>query len=128
MIIQFYVPQHLDRASTLLQFGFAMFPLFSFSIFHMFSLFFAVFPMFFFILLLGFSVFPLLSLILCLVPMFFLYFLYIFLSTLSIIYRLYLQNVLRSSCLCSFIGRLILRRISIILVKSLIFYLCLKKI
>jgi len=110
------MPQHLDRASTLLWLGFALFPLF-FAIFPVLPLFFAVFPLFplfFSILLLGSSVFPQLSLFLCLVPMFSLYFLYLFLSTLSTTYRSYLRTGLRSSCLHSFTGRPILRRISIL--------------
>jgi len=109
-ITRSYMPQHLDRASTLLWFGFALFPL-VFAIFPLFPLFFAVFPLFFSTLLLGSSVSPLLSLFLCLVPLFSLYFLYLFLSTLSTTYRSYLRTVLCSSCLRSFTGQPILRRI-----------------
>jgi len=101
------VPQHLDRASTSLWFGYALFPLF-------FCRFFPLLPLFFSILLLGSSVFPLLSLVLCLVPRLSLYFPYIFLSILSTTYRSYLRIVLHYLCLRSFTGRLILRRISIL--------------
>jgi len=82
--------------------------------FAIFPLCFAIFPLLFSILLLGSSLFPPLSLFLCLVPLFSLYFFYLFLSTLSTTYRSYLPTVLCSSCLRSFNGRPILRRISIL--------------
>jgi len=71
--------------------------------FPLFPLFFAVFPLFslFFLLI---SVFPLFSLFFCLAPLFFLYILCLYLSTLSITYRSYLQTVLHSSFLRSFTG------------------------
>ena len=91
-ITRSYVPQHLNRASTSLWFGFALFPLFSS------------------VLLLGSSVFPLISLFLCLVSLFSLYFPYIFLSILSTTYRSYLRTVLRPLCLRSYTGQSNLRR------------------
>jgi hypothetical protein len=69
-VVRSYVPQYLNRASTLLWFGFALFPLF-FAICPLFSLFFAVFPLFFSILLLGSFVFPLSSLLIAIFPLFF---------------------------------------------------------
>jgi len=102
-IVRLYILQHLDRASTLLRFIFALFPLF-----------FVVIPMFLSILLFGFSVFPLLPLFLCFAPLFFLYFLYLFLSTLSTTYKSYLSTVLRSSYLRSSTTRPILCRVSIL--------------
>ena len=111
-ITRSYVPQHLNRASTSLWFGFALFPLF-FAIFPLFSLFFAIFPLFPLfssVLLLGSSVFPLISLFLCLVSLFSLYFPYIFLSILSTTYRSYLRTVLRPLCLRSYTGQSNLRR------------------
>jgi hypothetical protein len=101
------VPQHLDHASTLLWFGFPQF-------FCHFSSVFCRFSSVSSILLLDSSLFPPLSLFLCLVSLFSLYFFYLFLSTLSTTYRSYLQTVLCSSCLRSFNGRPILRRISIL--------------
>jgi len=112
-IVRSYVPQHLDRASILLWFGFSLF----FTIVPLFPLFFAIFPLFplfFSILLLGSFVFPLLSLSLCLVPPFPLYFMYLFLLTLSTIYWSYIRTVSRFLCIRSFTGRPILRRISIL--------------
>ena len=65
-IVRSYVPRHLDRASTLLRFVFALFSSVC-SVFLQFSLFFLCF-------LFVSSVFPLLSLLFCLVPLFFLFF------------------------------------------------------
>ena len=102
------------NTSTMLRLYTSSFLLCFLCFFALFPLFYAVFPLFFSSLLLSSSVFPLLSLFLCLVPLFFLYFLYLFLSTLSTTYGSYLRTVLRSSCLRSFTGRQILRRISIL--------------
>jgi hypothetical protein len=61
-IVRSYIPRHLNRASTLLRFVFALFSSVC-SVFLLFSLFFLCF-------LFVSSVFPLLSLLFCLVPLF----------------------------------------------------------
>jgi hypothetical protein len=71
-----------------------------------------VFSIYLFFLLV--TVFPLFSLFFCLVPLFFFYILCLYLSTLSITYRSYLQTVLHSSFLRSFTSQPILHRISIL--------------
>jgi len=92
------------NTSTMLQLYYSSFLLY---FFHFFV---AIFPMFpaFLPFFLYFSLFC------CLVPLFPPYFLYLFLSTLQTTYWSYLGIMLCSSCLHSFIDRLILRRISIL--------------